>query len=51
MGDKGNALYWLEKAQEMHVSDLIAIEQDSHFGQVRGERHFQAVVERAGTPK
>ena len=31
LGDKENTLYWLEKAQEMHVSDLIAIGQDSHF--------------------
>src|SRR5438128_7520114 len=28
LGNKENALYWLEKAQEMHVSDLIGIRQD-----------------------
>jgi TolB-like protein/DNA-binding winged helix-turn-helix (wHTH) protein/Flp pilus assembly protein TadD len=51
LGDKENALYWLEKAQEMHVSDLIGIGQDSHFVEVRSDRRFQALVQRVGAPK
>ena len=51
LGDKENALYWLEKAQEMHVSDLIGIGQDSHFVEVRSDRRFQALVQRVGTPR
>jgi tetratricopeptide (TPR) repeat protein len=51
LGDKENALYWLEKAQEMHVTDLIGIGQDSHFVEVRSDRRFQALVQRVGAPK
>ena len=51
LGDKENALYWLEKAQEMHVSDLIGIRQDSHFVEVRSDPRFQALVQRADGPK
>ena len=35
LGDKESALYWLEKAQEMHVSDLIGIGKDPHFVELR----------------
>jgi serine/threonine protein kinase/Flp pilus assembly protein TadD len=51
LGDKENTLYWLEKAQKMHVSDLIGIGQDSHFVEVRRDRRFQALVQRVGAPK
>ena len=51
LGNKENALYWLEKAQEMHVSDLIGIRQDSHFVEVRSDPRFQALVQRADAPK
>ena len=51
LGDKENTLYWLEKAQEMHVSDLIGIRQDSHFVEVRSDPRFQALVQRADAPK
>jgi len=50
LGDKENALYWLEKAQEMHVSDLIGIGQDSHFVELRGDRRFQVLLQRVGAP-
>ena len=49
--DKENALSWLEKAQEMHVSDLIGIGKDSHFVELRSDRRFQALVQRLGVPK
>jgi TolB-like protein/DNA-binding winged helix-turn-helix (wHTH) protein/Flp pilus assembly protein TadD len=51
LGDKKNALYWLEKAQQMHVSDLIEIGQDSHFVELRSDPRFQALVQRVGGPK
>ena len=51
LGDKENALYWLEKAQEKHVSDLIGLGQDSHFVELRRDRRFQALVQRVGAPK
>jgi len=51
LGDKENALYWLEKAQERHVSDLVGIGQDSHFVEVRSDRRFQVLVQRVGAPK
>ena len=51
LGDKESTLYWLEKAQERHVSDLIAIGQDSHFIGLRGDQRFQNFVQRVGAPK
>jgi TolB-like protein/DNA-binding winged helix-turn-helix (wHTH) protein/Flp pilus assembly protein TadD len=51
LGDKQSALYWLAKAQEMHVSDLIGIGQDPHFVELRRDRRFQALVQRAGPPR
>ena len=50
LGDKKNALFWLEKAQEMHVSDLIELAQDSHFVELRSDPRFQALVQRVGAP-
>jgi tetratricopeptide (TPR) repeat protein len=51
LGDKENALSWLEKAQEVHVSDLIGIGKDSHFVELRSDRRFQALVQRVGAPQ
>ena len=51
LGDKENALYWLEKAQEIHVSDLIGIGKDPHFVELRSDRRFQALVQKVNTPK
>ena len=51
LGDKENAVYWLEKAEGVHVSDLIGIDQDSHFLEMRSDRRFQALVRRVGAPK
>lgn len=51
LGDKENTLYWLEKAQEIHVSDLIGIGKDPHFVELRSDRRFQALVERVHAPK
>lgn len=50
LGDKENTLYWLGKAQEAHVSDLIGVAQDSHFVEVRSDPRFQALVRRVGAP-
>jgi len=50
LGDKENTLYWLEKAHEMHVSDLIGIGQDPHFLQVRSDPRFQKLVQQLGPP-
>jgi len=51
LGDRENVLYWLEKAQELHVSDLIGIEQDPHFVQVRGDRRFQSLAKSVSLPQ
>ena len=50
MGHKEDALNWLEKAKEAHVSDLAGIARDSHFGQVRDDRRFQAVLQQVRAP-
>jgi TolB-like protein/DNA-binding winged helix-turn-helix (wHTH) protein/Flp pilus assembly protein TadD len=51
LGDKENTLYWLEKAQEVHVSDLTGVWQDPHFVGVRSDRRFQALMQQVGPPK
>ncbi len=51
LGDKQNTLYWLEKAQEAHVSDLIGLGRDSRFVAVRGDPRFQALVKQVGAPR
>jgi TolB-like protein/DNA-binding winged helix-turn-helix (wHTH) protein/Flp pilus assembly protein TadD len=51
LGDKSNALDWLEKAQEAHVTDLIGIGQDAHFKELRSDPRFQAIMQRAGAPR
>ena len=50
LGDKENALYWLEKAQQSHVTDLIGIARDPHFANLRSDGRFQALVQRVGAP-
>ena len=49
--DKESTLYWLEKAREMKVSDLIVIGQDSHFAEMRDDRRFQKLLEQVGAPQ
>jgi len=51
LGDKENVLYWLEKAQEIHVSDMIGIGRDPRFVELRSDRRFQALVQRVNAPK
>ena len=51
LGDRENALHWLEKAEEMHVSDMVGIGKSSHFDELRSDRRFQALVQRLGAPK
>jgi len=51
LGDKESSLYWLEKAQEIHVTDLIGIGKDPHFVELRTDRRFQALVQRVGAPQ
>jgi Flp pilus assembly protein TadD len=51
LGNKGNALYWLERAEEVHVSDLVGIGRDVHFVDLRSDRRFQGLIQRVGAPK
>ncbi|HKS75717.1 MAG TPA: winged helix-turn-helix domain-containing protein [Terriglobales bacterium] len=50
LGDNQNALNWLDKAREQHVSDLIGIGQDPHFAALRNQPRFQALVHQVGLP-
>ena len=51
LGDKENALYWLDIAEESHLSDIIGIGKDAHFVELRSDPRFQAMVQRVGAPK
>jgi len=48
--DRKDALYWLEEAEEIHVSDVIGIGQDAHFVEIRSDPRFQALMQRVGAP-
>ncbi len=50
LGDKENALHWLQRAEAARVSDLIGIGQDAHFVALRDDPRFQALVQRVGSP-
>jgi tetratricopeptide (TPR) repeat protein len=51
LDQKDRALYWLGKASEKEVGDLIEIGRDSHFAALRGDQRFQALVKRVGVPQ
>ena len=51
LGQKDQALYWLGKASEKEVGDLIEIGRDSHFAALRGDQRFQSLVNRVGVPQ
>ena len=48
LGDKGNALEWLEKAYEDRSTQLIWIKADPRLDNLRSEPRFKAVIKRLG---
>jgi tetratricopeptide (TPR) repeat protein len=48
LGQKDQALYWLEKASEKEVGDLSAVGQDPHFAALHSDQRFQAFVKQVG---
>jgi hypothetical protein len=48
---KDQALYWLAKANDQHVGDLIQLAQDPHFTSLHDDRNFQALVKQVGIPQ
>ncbi len=51
LGQKDQALYWLGKASEADVGDLIAVGQNPHFAALRTDKRFQAFVKQVGAPQ
>jgi tetratricopeptide (TPR) repeat protein len=51
LGKKDQALYWLGKASEKEVGDLIVVGQDPHFAALRSDQRFQAFVKQVGLPQ
>jgi TolB-like protein/DNA-binding winged helix-turn-helix (wHTH) protein/Flp pilus assembly protein TadD len=51
LGQKEQAMSWLEKANEKGVSDLIGIDQDIHFAALRNDERFKALVKQVGVPQ
>src|SRR5438876_4790584 len=51
LGQKDQALYWLGKASEADVGDLIAVGQNPHFAALRTDKRFQAFVRQVGAPQ
>ena len=51
LGQKDQALYWLGKASEKELGDLIEVGQDPHFVALRSDQRFQALVKQVGVPQ
>jgi TolB-like protein/DNA-binding winged helix-turn-helix (wHTH) protein len=51
LSQKDQALYWLGKASEKEVGDLIEIGQDPHFEALRADQRFQGLVKQLGVPQ
>ncbi|MBI3474800.1 MAG: winged helix-turn-helix domain-containing protein [Acidobacteria bacterium] len=51
LGQKGEAVYWLGKANEKDVGDLISIGQSHRFAALHGDSRFRALVKQVGAPK
>jgi tetratricopeptide (TPR) repeat protein len=51
LGQRDQAIYWLGKASEKEVGDLIEIGQDPHFVVLRSDQRFQALVKQVGVPQ
>jgi TolB-like protein/DNA-binding winged helix-turn-helix (wHTH) protein/Flp pilus assembly protein TadD len=51
LGQKSLALYWLGKASEKEVGDLIEVGQDPHFVALRSDQRFQGLVKQVGLPQ
>jgi TolB-like protein/Tfp pilus assembly protein PilF len=51
LNQKDQAMYWLGKASEKEVGDLIEVGQDLHFAALRGDQRFQALVKQVGAPR
>lgn len=51
LGQKDQALYWLGKASEADVGDLIAVGQNPHFAALRTDQRFQEFVKQVGAPQ
>jgi TolB-like protein/DNA-binding winged helix-turn-helix (wHTH) protein/Flp pilus assembly protein TadD len=50
LGQKDQALYWLGKARDAEVGDLVVVAQNPHFAALRSDRRFQAFVKQLGGP-
>jgi TolB-like protein/DNA-binding winged helix-turn-helix (wHTH) protein/Flp pilus assembly protein TadD len=51
LGQRDQAIYWLGKASEKEVGDLIEVGQDPHFVALRSDQRFQALVKQVGAPQ
>jgi TolB-like protein/lipoprotein NlpI len=50
LGEKEEALYWLEKAYEDHTRDLIYLNVEPQYDPIRDHPRFQEIVRRIGLP-
>ena len=50
LGQNNDAIYWLGKANEKDVGDLISIGKSPRFAALHGDQRFQALVKQLGTP-
>jgi len=51
LGQKQQALDWLEKASEKQVGDIIIVGQDPHLTALHDDPRFQALLKQVGTPQ
>jgi len=51
LGQKDQALYWLQRAREKDVGDLVEVGQNPYFAALRGDERFEELVRQAGGPQ
>lgn len=51
LGDKDQALAWLDKAYEQHSPELVSLKVISGYDFLRSDPHFQDLLRRVGLPE
>ncbi|HWZ82022.1 MAG TPA: winged helix-turn-helix domain-containing protein [Terriglobales bacterium] len=51
LGRKDDAMYWLGKAEEKDVGDLVGIGQSPRFAVLRNDQRFRVLVKQVGAPQ
>jgi len=51
LGEKDQALTWLDKAEKEHDGVIVRLKVDSRYDSLRSDPHFAEIVRRIGMPR